>query len=107
MSLQNGIVLVCVREMDSKTLSGRNEHDGYPETAAKRHRFSDFAWAEASVLETAMPTKTKQSTQYWFRVVASSQEKENNVDFDGASFRTLRIKHYPALSILLSLATHM
>ena len=106
MSLQNGIVLVRVREMDSKTVSGRNEHDGYPETAAKRHRLSDFAWAEeASVLEAATSTKTKQSTQHCFRVVASSREKENKVDFDGSSFRTLRIKHYPALSILLSLAT--
>ena len=49
-----------------------------------------------------MPTKTKQSTQYWLRVVASSREKENEVDFDGAFFGTLRIEHQPALSILLS-----
>ena len=87
-------------------MSGRNEHDGYPEAAAKRHRFSDFTRVEeASVLEAATSTKTKQWTRHWLRVVASSREKENEVDFDGASFRTLRIRHHPALSILLSLAT--
>ena len=80
--------------MDSKTVSrsGRNEHDGYPEPAAKRHKFSDFARAEASVLEAATPIETKQSTQYWLRLVAYSQEKENEMDFDGASFGTLCIK---------------
>ena len=59
-SLQNGVVLVHVREMDWKTASGRNEHDGYPEPAAKRHSFSDFTREEeASVLAAAAPTKTK------------------------------------------------
>ena len=74
-------------------MSGRNEHGAYRESAAKRQGFSDSTRAEeASVLEAATPIETKQSTQYWLRLVASSREKENEIDFDGASFRTLRIK---------------
>ena len=52
--------------MDSKTASGRNEHDGYPEPAAKIHRFADFTRVEEASIcpRSGYAIKTKQSSQY-------------------------------------------